>query len=274
MTIYKFYSKIRNRKLKIENSDKGIILIELLIVLMIIGILITGAVKAWDVTIQQTKFTQTTKEINELCYAISGNPELYTEGSRTDFGYVADMGKIPDTLTDLVTPPVDSTNWHGPYIKNKFAENPNDYLQDAWGNYYIYNKDSLTITSYTTGSNLTPQTWIHRKIAQAESLLIRNIVTGRVLDLLGNPPGINDTFIRIYITYPYNGDLGIFPELGQKPNSNGEYTISNIPQGNHKMFVIYDITPSIPDTTDFIEKYVCIYPGIVNSVDFRLTQRF
>jgi len=249
-------------------------LIELLIVLMIMGILITGAVKAWDVTIQQTKFNQTAKEIDQLCYAIAGNPELYAEGKRTDFGYVGDMGKIPDTLIDLARAPDNAENWQGPYIKNKFSENPNDYIQDAWGNFYIYNKDSLTITSYTTGSNMTPQTWIHRQIAQNETLLTRSIVNGRILDLVGNPPGTKDTLIRIYVVHPKDGNIGIYPELGEKPNSNGEYMIYSIPQGNHKMYVIYDTTPQTPDTTDFIEKYVCIYPGIINTIDFRLTKRF
>jgi hypothetical protein len=78
----------------------------------------------------------------------------------------------------------------------------------------------------------------------------------------------------VYIIRPDNGNISVYPELGQEPNTNGEYTISSIPQGNHKMYVIYDTTPQTPDTTDFIEKYVCIYPGIINTVDFRLTQRF
>jgi type II secretory pathway pseudopilin PulG len=130
---------IYNYTSKRQNSESGVLLIELLIVLMIMGILITGAVKAWDVSIQQAKFNQTAKEINELCYAIAGNPDLYAEGKRTDFGYIGDMGKVPDTLADLVRAPDNSTNWRGPYIKNKFSENPNDYIQDAWGNFYIDN---------------------------------------------------------------------------------------------------------------------------------------
>jgi len=257
-------------KFEIRNSCRGVLLIELLIVIMIIGILITGAVKAWDVTIQQTRFTQTKKEMDELCYAITGNPELYAEGRRTDFGYVGDMGIIPDSLADLIRPPENTTSWRGPYIKGKFAENPDDYIQDAWGNYYSYNKDSLVIRSYTSGNNQTPQTWIHRRIAESQNQLANNTVIGRVLDIIGNPPGANDTFIRVYIIHPYNGNYDTFPPLGQMPGTNGDYELTNVPQGNHKMFCIFNKL-TISDT---VEKYACIYPGIINTVDFRLTRGF
>lgn len=200
------------------SSQSGVLLLELLIVLMIIGLLITGAVKTWDVTIQQTRFTQTTKEMDQLVYAIVGNPELYSEGRRTDFGYVGDMGKLPDSLIDLVIrPSSDDSTWHGPYIKVKFAENPDDYLKDAWGNNYIYinredsSFDSLMIISYTTGNNLTPQTWIHRIIAKSRHDLLYDTVNGYVRDLLGNPPATIDTsnlIVGIFSPYPtYSGSV-------------------------------------------------------------------
>jgi type II secretory pathway pseudopilin PulG len=255
------------------NSQKGVMLIELLIVILIIGLLITGAVKTWDVTIQQTKFSQTVKEMDQLVYAIAGNPELTSEGGRSDFGYVGDMGAIPDTLLDLVRAPDNMTNWHGPYIKSNFAENADDYIKDAWGNSYVYNKDSLIITSYTSGSNLTPQTWIHRRIAQSETLLLYNTVSGRISDLLGKPPGpFLANFIKVFIIHPLNGIIETLPPLGEPPNENGEYTISAVPEGNHKMFVTYD-EPSLL-TADTVEKYVCVFPGIVNNIDFRLTVEF
>jgi len=253
------------------DNEQGVMLIELLIVLMIIGLLITGAVKTWDITIQQTKFSQTVKEMDQLVYAIAGNQELMSEGKRSDFGYIGDMGKIPDTLLDLVRAPANATNWRGPYIKVNFAENADDYIKDAWSNSYIYKKDSLTITSYTSGSYETPQTWIHRRVAQSESLLLDNEVSGRVQDLTGKPPGVSYAYIRVFIIHPTNGILETLPPIGEMPNENGIYTITDVPEGNHKMFVIYVPSPTIADT---VEKYVCIYPGIVNTVDFRLTQEF
>jgi type II secretory pathway pseudopilin PulG len=254
------------------NNEQGVMLIELLIVIAIIGLLITGAVKTWDVTIQQTKFSQTVKEMDQLVYAIAGNPELISEGKRSDFGYIGDMGKLPDTLLDLVRAPANATNWHGPYIKSNFAENADDYIKDAWNNNYIYNKDSMIIISYMSGSNQTPLTWIRRRIAQSETLLLNNTVHGRVFDMLGNPPaGVNLAYIKVFIIHPLNGILETLPPVGQPLNTNGEYTINNVPEGNHKMFVTYVTPLPIADT---VEKFVCVYPGIVNTVDFRLAKEF
>jgi type II secretory pathway pseudopilin PulG len=259
----------------IEHSkEEGIILLELLIVLMIMGILLAGAVKTWDVNVTQARFNQTKKEMEQLVYAIVGNPELFTEGKRTDFGYVGDMGVLPESLGNLVVRPTDAETWRGPYIKSKFTENPDDYLQDAWGNNYIYNKDSLTIRSYTTGSYQSPQTWININIAKSSHTLLENSVSGQVTDLLGNPPGGYNQYLRVFITYPYNGKMDSSSVM---PLENGYYQLTSIPlpQGNHRMYCIYDTTLFTPnDTTDYVEKYACIYPGLDNTLNFRLTVRF
>ncbi|MEO0083110.1 MAG: prepilin-type N-terminal cleavage/methylation domain-containing protein [candidate division WOR-3 bacterium] len=249
----------------------GMTLIELLVVLMIIGVLVSGAIKAWDITINQTRFTKTIREMDELCYAIVGNPELIAEGKRVDFGYVGDLGMIPDSLVDLVRAPSGVTSWRGPYIKAKFTEDPYDYLKDAWGNEYIYIKDSLLIRSYTTGNNLTPQTWIHRKIANSQNDLLYNTIIGRVFDIEGNPPGlVQKDSVRVFIIHPYYGNYDTFPPLGQTPDENGSYQLTNIPQGNHKMFCIYNKL-AVAET---IVKYATVYPGALNVIDFRFTQKF
>ncbi len=252
------------------NKQNGVMLMELLIVILIIGLLLAGAVKTWDVTIQQTKFSQTVKEMDQLVYAIAGDPELYSEGRRTDFGYVGDMGKLPDTLLDLVRVPGNNSNWHGPYIKSNFAENVDNYIKDAWGNSYVYNKDSMIITSYTSGSYQTPQTWIHRRIAKSTNSLLYDTVSGRVFDIIGNPPGTNYIYLHVFITYP-NGDSLWDSPSDTGPTENGYYECRKVPIGNHKIVVIYEPPASSVDT---IEKFVCVYPGIVNSIDFRLTREF
>ncbi|MEO0091588.1 MAG: hypothetical protein ABIK61_02605 [candidate division WOR-3 bacterium] len=255
--------------------ERGIILLELLFVIMIMGLLIAGAVKTWDVTIQQTRFNQTVKELDELSMAIVGNPNLYTEGKRTDFGYVGDMGSLPDSLADLVRAPSGAISWRGPYVKVKFNEDFEDYLKDAWGDYYIYSRESLYIRSYGGGTILTPNTWITKRFARDSISLIRNIVQGRVTDLLNNPPGagIDTLFLTVGIIYPVNNGTSMATQI-RHPNAQGNYILTDIPQGNHLMFCLYDTTPSLPDTTDYVEKYGCIYPGVINEVNFRLTVGF
>ncbi len=257
------------------NSERGVILIELLIVVMIIGLLVTGAVKTWDTVIAQTRFTKTEQEMQELVYAIVGNPDLITEGRRTDFGYVGDMGMLPDSLVDLVIKPGGTSDscWRGPYIKSKFTENSNDYLTDAWGNNYIYNKESLNIRSYASGNHMTPNTWVNKKIANSKYALLRNTVSGYVKDLVNNPPGYHNQYLSVYITYPLNGN--VWTPIGFIPNEDGFYIIPDIPQGNHRMICVYDTTLLNPtDTTDYAEKYVCVFPGIQNTINFKLTVKF
>ncbi len=257
------------------STQKGIMLIELLIVIMIIGLLITGAVKTWDTVVSQARFNNTNQEMQELVYAIVGNPELVSDGRRTDFGYVGDIGALPDSLYDLVNKPsyVSDSCWRGPYIRAKFSENQDDYIFDAWGNRYIYHKESLFIRSYTTGTNLTPNKWITKKIARSENDLLRNTINGYVRDLTGNPPRYFNQYIRIYITYPYNGIM--WTPAGYIPDSSGYFTIYDVPQGNHRLFCVFDTTLLNPaDTTDYAEKYVCVYPGIPNSIDFKLSVKF
>jgi len=278
MMIFRFYSKMRNIKIfcgkaqaEIGNSCQGVILLELLIMFMILGLLVVGAVSTWDITIKKTRFNETTKEMDELVYAIVGNPALYSEGRRTSFGYVGDMGKLPDALGNLVVAPAGATNWHGPYIKVKFTNNSDDYLQDAWGDNYIYNRDSLLIRSYGGGGITTPSSWITRKIANDTIGLLRNNVSGQVLDLIGNPPASHNESIRVYITYPLNGNM--WTPLGFTPPPEGSFNIPDVPIGEHRIVCIYDTTAT-PDTTDFVEKSVCVYPGRTAVVEFRLTREF
>jgi len=42
---------------------------------------------------------ETRKEIDRLACAIAGNPELYDNGIRSDFGYIGDTGAMTPTAT-------------------------------------------------------------------------------------------------------------------------------------------------------------------------------
>jgi general secretion pathway protein G len=46
--------------------------------------------------------------------------------------YNVDMGTYPSGLQDLITPPRNSRNWHGPYF------DPPQIPTDPWGNPYLY----------------------------------------------------------------------------------------------------------------------------------------
>src|SRR5512137_2401815 len=96
---------------------RGFTLMELLVVLLIIGILSTVALRTMDTVRDRSLFDQTAAEMQQIVKAITGDPSLISEGRRTDFGFYGDMGRLPDSLPELVRNTSNSPRWHGPYLR-------------------------------------------------------------------------------------------------------------------------------------------------------------
>ncbi len=122
------------------SSNRGI---SLLTVAIMIGILSISLMVTRILLYQQTnarRESKTRKEMKEIYQAIMGNPELGT------FGYVGDMGRLPNNLTELVDKTgqpdyigTEDSNgikygWNGPYINA--GRDLESYKKDAWGNDY------------------------------------------------------------------------------------------------------------------------------------------
>jgi len=135
-------------------GEGGFTLIEVILVIVLLGILAAVAANVITNAASQARFDETSKEMEALKWAIIGNPELVNEGVRSDFGFVGDIGRLPNTLDELASqgalPAWDSATgmgWHGPYLKGNFQENPNAYKVDGWGNDYTYDSATGVITS-------------------------------------------------------------------------------------------------------------------------------
>jgi len=103
-------------------QDRGVTLLELLVVLMILSIVLTAAVKTWDVTLERGRAQTTASKLTQLVNVIVGDPDYIVAGQRADFGFVGDMGRVPDSLSELVKAPAGSTTWRGPYIHSTFNQ--------------------------------------------------------------------------------------------------------------------------------------------------------
>lgn len=237
-------------------SEKGFTLIEVLLVIIVIGILAAVAFRSMDVALDNSRWDATTQELDRLSWAIAGNPELFANGVRSDFGYVGDVGSLPPNLDALVTNPGGYVTWRGPYIQNDLTQNPNDFKTDEWGNLYTYT-GGVTIASGGSGGNP-----ITKQYSNAAADLTSNTVQGVVTDAQGNAPGTSAPSISIRITYP-NGSGGTTTAT-TNPNGSGNYSFAAvIPQGVRTVTAIYS------PTNDTLVRNAVVLPKSSTLVDFR-----
>lgn len=231
--------------MKSATSNKGFTLIELIMVIILIGIVAATAVSIIGNIINQQRFDETIKEMNELKMAMLGNPDLVQGGTRTSFGYVGDIGALPSSLNNLVsqgglpswtkTSTYDSSvadlgtgaGWLVPsYIDAKRDDSGNFLaLYDGWGNAYSYNNATARVTSTGGGSgNITiPET--------SQATVLTGGVTGQVRGTQGG--ALQGATVTIY--YP-NGS-GVHTTFTSTTDVNGRYTFSNIPIGRRTIKV-------------------------------------
>jgi prepilin-type N-terminal cleavage/methylation domain-containing protein len=249
-------------------SARGVTLIELLVVMMILSLILTAAVKTWDVTLERGRFETTRRKLDQLATAIVGNPDLIVEGKRVDFGYVGDVGQLPNTLQDLVEDwtgqAPDTSTWRGPYLRSTFNESPEGYRTDGWGDTIVYSRESLFVRSYG-GRGLSDRSrWMTREFGYSENDLTGNEVSGRMLDIRGVPP--HDTLLtrhplrfRASLSYPIGGRLqtiqGAF-------NDQGVFLFSDVPQGTHSLRLVY-VRDYIPYLDSVITvRDITVYPKV------------
>ncbi len=113
----------------------GFTLIELLLVIVILAVIAGSAVAMLETATgdAQVRFDDTRNRLERLRTAILG-----AEGATTPQGFVADVGRLPDTLLELVqcppalagaSPPI----WRGPYLRTLPGASGGLELPDGWG---------------------------------------------------------------------------------------------------------------------------------------------
>ncbi len=129
---------------------RGFTLLEVIMVLMVISILAATFAPSIFKTVDDARQEATRKEMEAIYQATVGKP---ADGI---YGYVGDMGSLPGSLKYLnANPGVPAHNskhlngigmgWNGPYLS--FGYSADDYLRDAWGNYYLYDSKTGQLTS-------------------------------------------------------------------------------------------------------------------------------
>lgn len=237
-------------------GQRGFTLIEVLMTVVIIGILAAVAMRSVQNSIDGSRVRETQAEMDELIVAIAGNPDLYNNGMRSDFGYVGDVGAVPTSLDDLVTNPGGYATWRGPYVSRRFAQDADGFKKDAWGSSYNFTNG---ITLASSGGGSTPMT---KSAAASTSHLTATPIAGTVTDAAGNPPGDSSVAVTVRLTYP--DGAGSTTSTTTNPSAGGAFTFNNIPVGVHSIEAVYRATD------DTVTAYIAALPQTGATVSLRL----
>ncbi|MCP4584290.1 MAG: type II secretion system protein [candidate division Zixibacteria bacterium] len=233
----------------------GFTLIEMVLVIVIMGIISTIAMKSLQSSTEQRRFDATTEEMEVLARAIVGDERLVSGGVRADFGYVGDVGALPSSLDDLIANPGGYATWKGPYFRVDFSEHTDDHQRDAWNELYTYT-GGVTIASSGGGSAIT------RELANSVNDLTLNTINGIVRDNRLSPPGDSASSVTITIRYP-NGS-GATTSASATPSNSGEFSFSSlIPIGIHAIEAVIN--------ADTVSKFVAVYPGRDSYTELRFS---
>jgi len=219
------------RYYKYGSPPGGFTMIEMVIVIAVIGILLSITLPMIGSVSTNIKVAETEREMQALAYAICGNPEIKNINTRSDFGYLGDVGVLPSNLDDLVENPGGFATWKGPYVSNNFEEITGDFKTDAWNVPYIYS-GGTQILSVGSGDTIVCN------LASSRERLLYNSLSGNITDIDNTPPPstYSDSFL-VRIAVP-NGLGGVSYRYGTV-SSGGYFAFDSLSIGNRALEIIY-----------------------------------
>lgn len=122
----------------------GYTVLEALVVLAIVGVLAGALVPLLYDTRKRDRAEETVRQLEALKEAVVGRRIPSRGGSERSYGFVGDLGQLPDSLEQLVVPgglpafEVDSVSglgagWRGPYLPGRFVDREAPVDRDAFG---------------------------------------------------------------------------------------------------------------------------------------------
>jgi prepilin-type N-terminal cleavage/methylation domain-containing protein len=254
---------------------RGVTLLELLVVLMILSIVLTAAVKTWDVTLERGRAQTTASKLDQLSKVIVGDPDYIVAGQRADFGFVGDEGRLPNSLKELMVRPPDDSVWRGPYLRSTFNQSADGYRIDGWGDTIIYGReaygsnDSLFVRSYGGRGVADRSRWQTLNFPYSYQALVTNQMQGRLVDVRGDPvpavtppPSRGDSVnqcLLVVLYRPKDGQLVAVDSA--KTTEAASFHFYSVPQGTHRLVAHWRNVWAIPPVFDSTVQDVPVYPG-------------
>lgn len=151
---------------------RGLTLLELVVVLGILAILSTAAVRSLEPLAAQSRYEATQRVLNDLRVAsASDSSSQNIGGARVIGGYIADTGTLPTSTDDLLSCPAGISNhaiqtfdsdrdatddvtlssgWKGPYLQLGAGQTD---IVDGWGRAPIFSTSGTTVDIASLGSD-------------------------------------------------------------------------------------------------------------------------
>ncbi|CCE22179.1 type II secretion system protein [Methylotuvimicrobium alcaliphilum] len=85
-----------------KRRQRGLTLVELTVTLLILTVLATIAIRSTNDLGFQVRYEQTKERLEMIRNAILGNPRLIINGQQAISGFVADMGRLPVNIRELI----------------------------------------------------------------------------------------------------------------------------------------------------------------------------
>lgn len=155
------YHSIPARRLA---ASSAFTLVELLVVVGILVLVTASTLLIVDRNDDQQRHEKTRQAYTELSAALFGPSQTTNfNGSLVIAGYLADTGKVPSNLGELLVKPTTMVNWQpvlaanpsglyhgwrGPYI----SQQDDTVLRDAWGHEWLYTSPATTAANMVLGS--------------------------------------------------------------------------------------------------------------------------
>lgn len=174
-------NKVQSIMIPVLHNQTGFTLLELLIVVFILSAIAFSTVSFTTTADDQFRFEDTKTRLNQLRQAVIGQPTQMLNGEPAVSGFVADVGRLPDTIQELLENDCATeiscwaldanlnlwAGWNGPYLPVLPEQSTGERaFRDGWGNAgaagnygwgaFTIDQDAGTVIAQSLGSDGAP----------------------------------------------------------------------------------------------------------------------
>lgn len=121
-----------------RSDRRGFSLLEIIVAIAVMSILAAAIVPLAFRQIDQARFTRMSQDLQAIYEATMGSP------SENYFGYVGDVGGLPDSVPQLLDSVGLGPGWNGPYLSRGASLSP----RDLYGNPYVVDTVQIRVRSF------------------------------------------------------------------------------------------------------------------------------